>query len=101
MEEVKVYWIDLFCGAGGTSTGIHLASEYTKVLACVNHDANAIKSHLENHPEAIHFTEDYKLIGNQTEQKKFIGNAVEVNQAKALVQCHYNSLKKRHSRLAS
>ena len=56
----KIYWIDLFCGAGGTSTGIHLASDNTKVLACVNHDANAIKSHLENHPEAHHFTEDIR-----------------------------------------
>jgi DNA (cytosine-5)-methyltransferase 1 len=56
----KIYWIDLFCGAGGTSTGIHLASENTKVLACVNHDANAIKSHFENHPEAHHFTEDIR-----------------------------------------
>ena len=38
------------------------------------------------------FPKDYKLVGNQTEQKKFIGNAVEVNQAKALVQCNYLSL---------
>lgn len=58
MTNPTIYWIDLFCGAGGTSTGIHLAG--SKVLACVNHDANAIKSHLENHPEAIHFTEDIK-----------------------------------------
>jgi DNA (cytosine-5)-methyltransferase 1 len=52
----SLYWIDLFCGAGGTSTGIHLAG--SKVLACVNHDVNAIQSHLQNHPEAVHFTED-------------------------------------------
>lgn len=32
------------------------------------------------------FPEDYILIGNQTEQKKFIGNAVEVNQAKANIE---------------
>lgn len=54
----NIYWIDLFCGAGGTSTGIHLAG--SKVIACVNHDANAIASHKENHPEAIHFTEDIR-----------------------------------------
>lgn len=30
------------------------------------------------------FPKDYKLIGTQTDQKKFIGNAVEVNMAKAL-----------------
>lgn len=58
MNELKVYWIDLFCGAGGTSSGIHLANPNTSVLACVNHDVNAIKSHEENHPDAHHFTED-------------------------------------------
>lgn len=60
MENLKIYWIDLFCGAGGTSTGIHFASPNTKVLACVNHDENAIKSHYENHPDAHHFTEDIR-----------------------------------------
>lgn len=57
---MKTYWIDLFCGAGGTSTGIHLAGVNTEVLACVNHDAEAIKCHQENHPNAIHFTEDIR-----------------------------------------
>lgn len=35
------------------------------------------------------FTKNYKLIGNQTEQKKYIGNAVEVNMAKALAKADY------------
>lgn len=39
---MKVFWIDLFCGAGGTSTGIHLAHPNTQVIACVNHDEKAI-----------------------------------------------------------
>lgn len=56
----NIYWIDLFCGAGGTSSGIHLSGNNVKVLACVNHDANAIKSHALNHPETIHFTEDIR-----------------------------------------
>jgi DNA (cytosine-5)-methyltransferase 1 len=30
------------------------------------------------------FPKKYKLIGTQTEQKKYIGNAVEVNMAKAM-----------------
>lgn len=30
------------------------------------------------------FPEDYKLIGTQADQKKFIGNAVEVNMARVL-----------------
>lgn len=57
---MKVYWIDLFCGAGGTSTGIHLANVNAEVLACVNHDAEAIKCHKKNHPNAVHFTEDIR-----------------------------------------
>lgn len=56
----NVYWIDLFCGAGGTSSGIHFSSKNVKVLACVNHDNNAIKSHELNHPETHHFTEDIR-----------------------------------------
>lgn len=54
----NIYYIDLFCGAGGTSTGIHLAG--AKVLACVNHDKVAIESHEQNHPEAVHFIEDIR-----------------------------------------
>lgn len=49
---IKLLYIDLFCGAGGTSTGI----EYARV-----------------HGE-----------GTQAEQKKFIGNAVEVNMSRVL-----------------
>ena len=56
----NIYWIDLFCGAGGTSSGIHLSANNVKVLACVNHDKNAIKSHELNHPETHHFTEDIR-----------------------------------------
>jgi DNA (cytosine-5)-methyltransferase 1 len=60
MSKPNIYWIDLFCGAGGTSTGIHLVNDNIKVLACVNHDAKAIESHKENHPDCVHFTEDIK-----------------------------------------
>lgn len=70
-----LYWIDLFCGAGGTSTGIHLAG--SKVLACVNHDANAIKSHAQNHPEAIHFTEDIKDFSVVLKLKKLIDDLLK------------------------
>lgn len=45
MKKRKTYWIDLFAGAGGTSTGIHLANANAEVVACVNHDATAIASH--------------------------------------------------------
>lgn len=60
MLKPRIYWIDLFCGAGGTSTGIHMADALATVIACVNHDANAILSHKENHPECLHLTEDVR-----------------------------------------
>lgn len=69
---INLLYIDLFCGAGGTTSGINTArldgEKCAKVIACVNH-ANAIP-------------EDYVLIGTQAEQKKFIGNAVEVTIAR-------------------
>ena len=40
----KLLYIDLFCGAGGTSTGVNSArlngEQCADVIACVNHDAN-------------------------------------------------------------
>lgn len=63
---IKLLYIDLFCGAGGTSTGVENAryadEQCAKVVACVNHDANAIASHAANHPEALHFTEDIRTL---------------------------------------
>lgn len=58
MNKPIIYWIDLFCGAGGTTTGIHMAN--AKVIACVNHDEYAIKSHEANHPDCLHLTEDIR-----------------------------------------
>ena len=64
---IKLLYIDLFCGAGGTSTGVENAryadEQCAKVIACVNHDANAIASHTANHPDALHFTEDIRTLG--------------------------------------
>lgn len=84
MDNLKIYWIDLFCGAGGTSTGIHLTNSNNKVLACVNHDANAIKSHLENHPEAHHFTEDIKDFEVVLKIKKLV-EEVRLNEPDAII----------------
>lgn len=39
---ISLLYVDLFCGAGGTSTGVELAcvsdEQCAKVVACVNHD---------------------------------------------------------------
>ncbi len=63
---MNLLYIDLFCGAGGTSTGVESARvdgrQCAKVIACVNHDKNAIASHAANHPDAMHFTEDIRTL---------------------------------------
>lgn len=66
MAMIKLLYIDLFAGAGGTTTGVEAAriggEKCAKVIACVNHDANAIASHAANHPDALHFTEDIRTL---------------------------------------
>lgn len=63
---IQLLYIDLFCGAGGTSTGVNEArlngDQCAKVIACVNHDPKAIASHAANHPGALHFTEDIRTL---------------------------------------
>ena len=65
----ELLYIDLFCGAGGTSTGVERArmngKKCARVIACVNHDPNAIKSHAANHPKTKHFTEDIRTLDMQ------------------------------------
>lgn len=43
MNDIRLLYIDLFCGAGGTSTGVEKANykgrKCAKVIACVNPDA--------------------------------------------------------------
>ena len=66
MNNINLLYVDLFCGAGGTSTGVESAringEQCAKIIACVNHDTNAIASHAANHPEAMHFTEDIRTL---------------------------------------
>lgn len=65
-ENIKLLYVDLFCGAGGTTTGVERAAingeKCAKVIACVNHDPNAILSHSANHPDTLHFTEDIRTL---------------------------------------
>ena len=86
-KMIKLLYVDLFCGAGGTSTGVEKARMYgqkcAKVVACVNHDVNAIASHQANHPDTLHFTEDIRtlelspLVAHlQKEKKKYPGALV-------------------------
>lgn len=65
-SNIRLHYIDLFCGAGGVTTGIEQAmiegQKCASVIACVNHDPHAIASHLANHPECVHFTEDIRTL---------------------------------------
>ncbi len=52
---------DLFCGAGGSSTGAMRAVKALgreMILVCVNHCPLAIETHQANHPNARHYIED-------------------------------------------
>ena len=56
---------DLFCGAGGSSTGAKRAIEETgrrMRLRAVNHWNIAIATHSKNHPEALHIIEDVNVV---------------------------------------
>lgn len=61
----QLLYIDLFCGAGGTSTGVERAyvdgEKCARVIACVNHDPNAIASHAANHPNALHYAVEVNM----------------------------------------
>ena len=59
---------DLFCGAGGSSTGAQRAIADlggTMDLVAVNHWNVAIATHSANHPEALHVVEDVSLVKPQ------------------------------------
>jgi DNA (cytosine-5)-methyltransferase 1 len=56
-KKRKIFAADLFCGAGGTSTGMLRACEKMGIdvdLLAVNHWTTAIETHTDNHPNARH-----------------------------------------------
>lgn len=57
----KLLAADLFCGAGGSSTGLLMAAALLdrKVeLTAINHWDRAVETHAANHPKANHFCEE-------------------------------------------
>jgi len=66
MTNPTIILIDLFCGAGGVTTGFEAAKvdgrKIAHVAACVNHDEVAIQSHFANHGHVKHFTEDIRTL---------------------------------------
>lgn len=61
MTRKRIIAADLFCGAGGTSTGLSRAAERLGrrvELTAVNHWERAVETHAANHPAAFHFCQD-------------------------------------------
>lgn len=67
-EDVYIIMIDLFCGGGGTSEAARMSGS-VKVIAAVNHDPLAIKSHRANHKNVVHFDEDILFLDMKKLQK--------------------------------
>lgn len=65
-EDPEFILVDAFCGSGGTTEGYVRAvidgRKLVKVIAAINHDAKAIKSHWLNHPDVVHFEEDIRTL---------------------------------------
>lgn len=66
-NNIKLIVIDSFCGAGGVTEGFHRATDITgnkvcKVIIGINHDDVAIASHAANHPDTVHFIEDFTTL---------------------------------------
>lgn len=65
-NNIKLIVIDSFCGAGGVTEGFHRAEingqKVCKVIIGINHDDVAIASHAANHPDTIHFVEDFTTL---------------------------------------
>ena len=66
MTETRSYLVaDLFCGAGGSSTGAQKAiAEIGGMmdLVAINHWTTAIATHSANHPTARHLVEDVSMV---------------------------------------
>lgn len=65
---INLRYIDLFCGAGGTTSGVEYArvdgEKCAKVIACVNHDRNAILSHKVTPRQLEHVYEEVVRMGD-------------------------------------
>ncbi|MFK4589043.1 site-specific DNA-cytosine methylase [Bradyrhizobium diazoefficiens] len=61
----KILVADLFCGAGGSSTGAARALARLGLemeLVCVNHWGTALETHQRNHPRARHYCADISQV---------------------------------------
>ena len=64
-----IYAVDLFCGGGGTSTGLAQACRdlgRSVELVAINHWAEAIETHTLNHPWAKHLCQNVEAVDPRT-----------------------------------
>lgn len=60
-----IHAADLFAGAGGASTGLHLAATQLGVdlnLVAINHWPAAVRTHAANHPNALHLCQTVESV---------------------------------------
>lgn len=70
-NPITIKGVDMFCGCGGTSTGlidaVNLRAEETNAahrlhLVAINHDELSIKTHRLNHPEVVHLWDELENV---------------------------------------
>ena len=104
MDKMPPYLIENKCGAVNikiykTDSPMTIKIKEFMLL----YDIIDIKMRMLKIPELkkiMGFPKDYKLIGTQAEQKKFIGNAVEVNMARVLCEALCDKLNQLNKRVA-
>jgi len=91
MKEINLRIVDLFCGAGGTSTGLIQAAGAAgkKVrLTAIDHWPRAIETHAKNHPGAVHLCEN---LDNINPRKLFPGGRLHLLMASPECTHHSNA----------
>lgn len=119
----QLLYVDLFCGAGGTSTGVNSArlngqsgdfdipvyetdtpimlkiKEFMIIYRIIDIKMRMLKT--SELKLIMGFPADYILVGTQADQKKFIGNAVEVTIARKWCEALCASIKLLTAKTAS
>lgn len=71
--------LDLFCGCGGMSWGLHKASPNFEIIAGIDIDKIALKTFKRNHPNAITSNDDLSEIEPQTWLEQHKVNPLEID----------------------
>lgn len=83
---MKLRGVDLFCGAGGTTTGAEQSGR-VKIAVAVNHWPTAITTHRANHPDVRHVCAPIDLV----DPRDFVGQRLNVVMASPECIFHSNA----------